>query len=61
MRVLLAPIRWIVRVVDWFEHRGRYVPGEDDQPISPWKDFAWVIAAWLVTVGVVIVFFAAAS
>jgi hypothetical protein len=53
--------RAVDAVVDWFEERGVYVPTEDDQPLSPWRDFGWQIAAWLVTVGLFVVFFALAA
>ncbi|RZS34091.1 hypothetical protein EV193_110241 [Herbihabitans rhizosphaerae] len=51
----------IVRWVDRFEERGVYVPGEDNRAISPWRDYGWTIAAWLVAVGMLLVFFAMAS
>jgi hypothetical protein len=57
----LAPVRWVCSRVDAFESRGRYVPGEDDQPVTPWRDFGWPIAAWLITVSMVIIFFAVAG
>jgi hypothetical protein len=47
--------------VDWFEARGVYVPGEDNRDISPWRDFGWLIAMWLVTVGLFVIFFALAA
>jgi hypothetical protein len=47
--------------VDWFEARGVYVPGEDNRAISPWRDFGWLIATWLVTVGLFVIFFALAA
>jgi hypothetical protein len=55
------PIRRILQLVDWFELRGVYVPGEDNTPVSPWRDFGWLIATWLITVGMLIVFFAIAA
>ncbi|SMD24327.1 hypothetical protein [Kibdelosporangium aridum] len=57
----LEPLRRALRVVDWFEARGVYVPGEDSHPVSPWRDFGWLIASWLVTVGLFVVFFAMAA
>ncbi|TDP98031.1 hypothetical protein EV186_1031011 [Labedaea rhizosphaerae] len=50
-----------MRLVDRFETRGVYVPGEDNRPLSPWRDFGWLIAVWLVTVGVFVIFFALAA
>ena len=47
--------------VDWFEARGVYVPGEDNRAISPWRDFGWLIATWLFTVSVLVIFFALAA
>ena len=54
-------IRRVLELVDWFEQRGVYVPGEDNRAISPWRDFGWLIATWLVTVGVFVIFFALAA
>lgn len=48
-------------VLDRFESRGVYVPGEDNKALSPWRDFGWLIATWLVTVAVFILFFALAA
>lgn len=47
--------------VDRFEKSGVYVPGEDNRSVSPWRDFGWLIAFWMVTVGVFVIFFALAS
>ncbi|MDQ3404247.1 MAG: hypothetical protein M3443_04510 [Actinomycetota bacterium] len=55
------PFRALLRLVDWFEERGVYVPGEDNHAISPWRDFGWLITAWLITVGVFILLFALAA
>lgn len=55
------PLRWIVRWADWFESRGVYVPGEDNRSLSPWRDFGWLIAGWLIAVSAFVVFFAFAS
>lgn len=55
------PIAAVLRLVDRFEARGVYVPGEDDGNISPWRDFGWLIATWLITVAVFVVFFALAA
>ncbi|HVK25472.1 MAG TPA: hypothetical protein VM677_29285 [Actinokineospora sp.] len=58
-----APRPWaaLLRLVDRFEERGVYVPGEDNHAISPWRDFGWLIAAWLIVIGLFILFFAMAS
>ena len=53
-------VRPLLRLVDRFESHGVYVPG-DDRPLSAWRDFGWLIAVWLVTVGVFIIFFAFAG
>jgi hypothetical protein len=55
------PFLAIRRLVDWFESRGVYVPGEDSRSLSPWRDFGWIIIAWLVTVAAFIVLFAVAT
>lgn len=56
-RVFGVLLRW----VDRFEARGVYVPGEDNKAISPWRDFGWLIAAFLITVAVFVLFFALAA
>lgn len=53
--------RVFVHLVDRFEARGVYVPGEDNKAISPWRDFGWLIAAFLLTVAVFVVFFTLAA
>jgi hypothetical protein len=55
------PFALIARTVEWFDSRGVYVPGEDDRSLSPWRDFGWIIIAWLVTVAAFIVLFALAT
>lgn len=55
------PLVYLVRTVEWFESRGVYVPGEDSRSLSPWRDFGWIIIAWLVTVAGLIVLLAAAT
>ena len=55
------PFAFISRTVEWFESRGVYVPGEDSRSLSPWRDFGWIIIAWLVTVAAFIVLFAVAT
>jgi hypothetical protein len=49
------------RLVDRFEASGVYVPGDDEKAISPWRDFGWLIALWLITVAVLVLFFALAA
>ena len=56
-RVLTA----ILHLVDRFEKRGIYVPGEDNKSISPLRDFGWLIAAFLVAVAVFVLLFALAA
>jgi hypothetical protein len=55
------PFRLIAQAVEWFDSRGVYVPGEDSRSLSPWRDFGWIIIAWLVTVAAFIVLFALAT
>ena len=55
------PFVYLARTVEWFESRGVYVPGEDSRSLSPWRDFGWIIIAWLVTVAALIVLFAVAT
>ncbi|HEX6358526.1 hypothetical protein [Actinophytocola sp.] len=56
-RALMA----ILHLVDRFEARGIYVPGEDNKTISPWRDFGWLIAGFLVAVALFVLLFAFAS
>lgn len=56
-RVLTA----ILHLVDRFEARGIYVPGEDNKSISPLRDFGWLIAGFLVAVAVFVLLFALAA
>lgn len=56
-----TPRHAVDKLVDRFEARGVYVPGEDHARISPWRDFGWLIAIWLVTVAVFFLFFALAA
>lgn len=55
------PLSAVLRLVDRFEERGVYVPGEDNRALSPWRDFGWLIATYLVTIAVLILFFALAA
>jgi hypothetical protein len=55
------PLSSVLRLVDRFEERGVYVPGEDNQALSPWRDFGWLIATYLVAIAVLILFFALAA
>jgi hypothetical protein len=56
-----SPLRAVHAIVERFEARGVYVPGEDHKPISAWRDFGWLIATWLVTLAVFVLFFALAA
>lgn len=51
----------ILHLVDRFEARGIYVPGEDNKSISPLRDFGWLIAGFLVAVAVFVLLFALAA
>jgi hypothetical protein len=55
------PISAVLELVDRFEARGVYVPGEDNRAVSPWRDYGWLIATWLLTVSMFVVFFALAA
>ncbi|WP_116046689.1 hypothetical protein [Amycolatopsis palatopharyngis] len=55
------PLRWLAQWADWFEMRGVYVPGEDNRTVDPWRDFGWLIVAWLTALGTFILFFALAT
>ncbi len=55
------PFAAISRIVEWFDSRGVYVPGEDSRSLSPWRDFGWIIIIWLVAVAAFIVLFALAT
>ncbi|MCG8920049.1 hypothetical protein L6E12_30190 [Actinokineospora sp. PR83] len=56
------PFAALLRLVDRFEERGVHVPGADDnRAVAPWRDFGWLIAAWLVGVGLFVLFFAFAA
>jgi hypothetical protein len=51
----------IRHLVDRFEASGVYVPGEDNKAISPWRDFGWLFAGFLIAVAVFVLLFALAS
>jgi hypothetical protein len=51
----------LLHLVERFEARGIYVPGEDNKAISPWKDFAWLITGFLIAVALFILLFAFAA
>ena len=51
----------VLRLVDRFEARGIYVPGEDNKKISPWRDFGWLFIAFLIAVAVFVLLFAFAA
>jgi hypothetical protein len=50
-----------LHLVDRFEARGVYVPGEDDKAISPWRDFGWLIAGFLIAMAIFVLLFALAA
>lgn len=54
------PVAMLRRAVDRFEMRGVYVPGEEDRSLVPIRDFGWLIAAWLIAIGLFVVFSAVA-
>jgi hypothetical protein len=54
------PISWLERWADWFERRGVYVPGEGSRAVDPWRDFGWLIVAWVAGLALFILFFAIA-
>lgn len=54
------PIGWLAHWADWFERRGVYVPGEESRSVDPWRDFGWLIVAWVVGLALFILFFAIA-
>lgn len=57
----LNPLAWFMRWADWFESKGVYIPGEDSRTLSPWRDFGWLIAVFLLAVSAFIVLFAIVS
>lgn len=57
----MHPLRLLDALVDRFEARGVYVPGDDKKAISAWRDYGWLIALWMVTVALLILFFAMAA
>lgn len=54
------PVHWLVRWADWFERRGVYVPGEDSGAVNPWRDFGWLIVAWVGGLGLFVLLFSMA-
>jgi hypothetical protein len=48
----------VLHLVDRFEERGIYVPGEDNKSLSPWRDFGWLFAGFLIAVAVFVLLFA---
>lgn len=52
------PLRLLVRFADWFEMRGVYVPGEESRAVDPWRDFGWLIVAWLAGLAIFVLFLA---
>jgi hypothetical protein len=57
---LRNPVSWLAHWADWFETRGVYVPGEESRSVDPWRDFGWLIVAWVVGLAIFILFFAIA-
>ncbi len=51
----------ILHLVDRFEARGIYVPGEDNKTLSPWRDFGWLFAGFLIGVAIFVLLFAFAA
>ncbi|TDV52214.1 hypothetical protein [Actinophytocola oryzae] len=56
-RALMA----VLHLVDRFEASGIYVPGEDNKSISPWRDFGWLFAGFLIATAVFVLLFALAA
>jgi len=56
-RALMA----ILHLVDRFEARGIYVPGEDNKTVSPLRDFGWLFAGFLIAVAIFVLLFALAT
>ena len=54
------PLAVLRRIVDRFEMRGVYVPGEEDRSLVPGRDFGWLIAAWLMAIALFVVLIAIA-
>jgi len=55
------PVMAVLHLVDRFEARGIYVPGEDNKTISPWRDFGWLITGFLIAVAIFVLLFALAA
>lgn len=51
----------VLHLVDRFEERGIYVPGEDNKSLSPWRDFGWLFAGFLIAVAIFVLLFAFAA
>ncbi|HEU5471472.1 MAG TPA: hypothetical protein VFV67_12530 [Actinophytocola sp.] len=49
------------RMVDRWEERGVYVPGEDNRVVSPLRDFGWLLAGWCLAVALFVTFFVLAG
>jgi hypothetical protein len=56
-RVVMA----ILHLVDRFEARGIYVPGEDNKTVSLWRDFGWLLTGFLIAVAIFVLLFALAA
>lgn len=51
------PLRWASRIVDRFEERGVYVPGDDDASPRAGRYAGWVATGWLCAAGLITVVF----
>lgn len=56
-RVFMA----VLHLVDRFEARGIFVPGEDNKKLSPWRDFGWLFAGFILATAVFVLLFALAA
>lgn len=54
----LNPLSLFARWADWFEARGVYVAGEEAGAVDPWREFGWLIVAWLAGLAIFILLFA---
>lgn len=58
---MVNPLRWVNTLADRFEERGVYVPGDESGSVQPWRDFGWVVVAWIFALGIFVLFFALAT
>lgn len=61
LRSMVNPLRWVLDLVEWFEDRGVYVPGDDSGVVRPWRAFGWIFVGWIFTLGLFILLFALAA